>query len=751
MIARFVEKVTQAYKVMGQIKPYIFSTENTKYIIEGVVLTAANIGLNLATPNVLSSAYTSLSTGEATAFLGVEISPLAMVGLYGLTWTASNLMSTFSTLALTPIGSNATKKLADDYVDKQMQQSLAYHQSTSMGHHNNLISKIYMGVPSLSTNLFSRIIPTPVEIVVVAAYFSRLYGYQWGLSLIGLLGTTAVYNVMTNKTITEVREEMVTKGFELYEKMTHALENYETISISDKHLYELGVVQDSSKEYADIESQANAVVSKIDAGQGLISGIGFTGLCMLAAKGVVDGKYSVSDFILISAYLAQFSTPLNAFANSVNQMVVAFVELQAVFDELVIPSSVVDRYPNKKLNVERSNATIEFKDVGFYYEDKEDKPILKSISFKIEAGQKIGIVGTSGAGKSTIANLLLRFYDSTSGKILINGQDIKEVSLSSLRSAVGVVPQSTVLNNDSLFKNIAYGVQGQPKDVKVDQVMNAVKAAELTQYVDSLTDKLETEVGEKGAKMSGGQRQRVAIARAVIKEPKIFILDEATSALDAKTERLIQGNLDEISQGVTTLVITHELANLINADKIIVLDKGSIVEQGTHGELLKNEGVYAGLWREAHEAVESVQSGMSIVEIDEKQSDAVVHRVVTQHVDDKTQPAVLVPQVANQKVEVKAPQPATLVPQIVIQKVEAKAQPASTPGHGPSPAHAEMEKLKKAVLAQPKLSASPAAMFFGTVANDVKIDIKPEPKLAPLSVEGRAPSVKPQSSHCVIL
>jgi ATP-binding cassette, subfamily B, heavy metal transporter len=358
----------------------------------------------------------------------------------------------------------------------------------------------------------------------------------------------------------------------------------------------------SMERFEKASTETYTSLAVLNAGQAVIFSIGMTVVMILAARDIMAGRVSIGSFVLVNAMLVQLYIPLNFMGMLYREIKQALIDIDDMFKIIERDPEIQDRPGAKALDVKQG--TVRFDNVHFAY--VPEREILKGVSFEVPAGHTVAIVGPSGAGKSTISRLLFRFYEPTSGRILIDGQDIAEVQQASLRKAIGMVPQDTVLFNDTIGYNVQYGRwDASPEDMK-----EAARLAQIDRFIKQLPESYETPVGERGLKLSGGEKQRVAIARTILKGPPILVLDEATSALDSFTEKEIQDALDRVSRGRTTLVIAHRLSTVIGADEIIVLDQGRIVERGTHGELLEREGVYAALWnrqREADQARETLK------------------------------------------------------------------------------------------------------------------------------------------------
>jgi ATP-binding cassette subfamily B protein len=399
-----------------------------------------------------------------------------------------------------------------------------------------------------------------------------------------------------------IRREMNDSDTDAHSKAVDSLLNYETVKYFGNEGREAGRFDRSMERYERAAVRTWTSLAWLNFGQTLIFSAGMAACMVLSARAVMAGTQTIGEFVLINALLMQLSIPLNFIGFVYREIKQGMADIEAMFRLLEVPAEVIDRPGAPALAV--SQGTIRFEDVHFSYEPARE--ILTGVTFEVPANASLAIVGPSGAGKSTISRLLFRFYDVTSGRILVDGQDIRDVRQDSLRAAIGIVPQDTVLFNDTIAYNIRYGRW----DASDEDIQEAARMAQVASFIEALPDGYATQVGERGLKLSGGEKQRVAIARTILKAPPILILDEATSALDTATEQEIQSALEQVSRNRTSLVIAHRLSTVVNADSIIVLRDGQIAEQGTHGELMARGGLYAAMWdrqREADEAAEQLR------------------------------------------------------------------------------------------------------------------------------------------------
>ncbi len=402
------------------------------------------------------------------------------------------------------------------------------------------------------------------------------------------------YTLIVTEWRAKYRRQMNETDSQANTKAVESLLNYETVKYFGNEAHEAQRYDASLRSYERAAVRSQVSLSILNIGQALIISAGLTVVMWMAAQGIAQGRYTLGDFVLVNTYLLQLYDPLSFFGFIYREIKQALIDMERMFDLLGQDREVADEPGAPELHLR--GGAIEFRDVVFGYDER--RPILKGVSFQVPAGKTVAVVGSSGAGKSTLARLLFRFYDVKQGAVLIDGQDIRAVTQASLRAAIGVVPQDTVLFNDTIRYNIAYGRPG----ATLAQVHEAARLAHIHELIMSMPEGYDTLVGERGLKLSGGEKQRVAIARTILKNPCIFLFDEATSALDSHTEREIQDNLRDVSQGRSTLIIAHRLSTVADADDIIVLGDGLVLERGRHAELLARKGVYASMWARQQES-----------------------------------------------------------------------------------------------------------------------------------------------------
>src|SRR5215472_1550434 len=547
-------------------------------------------GANILVPMLFKHLVDALSPKVATAIA----LPLGLLLAYGLARVMTQVFSELRDGIFARVAQRAIRKVALQTFRHLHALSLRFHLDRQTGGLSRVIERGAKGIEFLLTFLLFNVLPTLLEIALVCGILWRLYDWRYAAVTFVTIGGYIWFTFALTEWRIKYRRRMNDADQEANTKAIDSLLNYETVKYFGNEEHEARRYDVALRQYETAAVRTRVSLSWLNIGQNFIIAAGVTLLMSMSALAVVAHRATVGDFVLVNAYLIQLYLPLNFLGTVYREIRQALIDMEAMFDLLGVDIEVADRPGAPELAV--TGGRIEFRHVAFGYDPR--RPILKDLSFIVEPGKTLAIVGPSGAGKSTVSRLLFRFYDPTGGEILIDGQNIAEVTQASLRAALGVVPQDTVLFNDSLEYNIAYG---RPSASEAE-VREAARLARLSDLVTRLPDGFATRVGERGLKLSGGEKQRVAIARAILKRPAIMLFDEATSALDSHTEREIQASLDEVSQDRTTLVIAHRLSTVIGADEILVLDDGRAVERGRHGELLARGGRYAAMWARQQEA-----------------------------------------------------------------------------------------------------------------------------------------------------
>jgi ATP-binding cassette, subfamily B, heavy metal transporter len=536
---------------------------------------------------------------ELPAFLLV---PAALVIAYNLARIVSTGFNQLRDAWFASVGQHAVRKLAFRTFVHLHELSLRFHLERRTGGLSRVIERGTKGIESIVRFTILATAPTLIEFALTAAIFGFAYGWRYLAVVVATVALYIWFTVKASDWRIQIRRDMNTSDTDANTKAVDSLLNYETVKYFGNEGMEAARFDRSMAKYESAATRTWTSLGWLNIGQGVIFSAGMGAMMVMSAMDVQGGKQTLGDFVLINALLMQLSMPLNFIGMIYREIKQGLTDIEQMFDLLDIQREVADKKGAHPLNVK--DASIRFDNVHFAYDPA--RPILKGISFDVPAGKTVAIVGPSGAGKSTISRLLFRFYDIQSGSITIDGQDIRDVTQQSLRAALGMVPQDTVLFNDTIYYNIAYGKPDAPEAL----VHRAADLAQISDLVTRLPDGYKSMVGERGLKLSGGEKQRVAIARTLLKAPPILILDEATSALDSHTEQEIQAALDQVSRGRTTLVIAHRLSTIIAADEIIVLQDGLIAERGAHAALLRKKGLYASMWdrqREASEAEERLR------------------------------------------------------------------------------------------------------------------------------------------------
>ncbi len=574
---------------IGKLFPYLWEFRG-RVLLALALLLGAKVA-SVTVPLVLKEIIDALDKSNTSLVL-----PLALIVTYGLLRFASTTFADLRDMIFGKVTQRAMRRVSLAVFEHLHALSLRFHLERQTGGITRDIERGSRAISSLVGFMLFRITPTVLEILMVAVIlFVQL---DWVFGLITLV-TLLVYIGLTI-TITDWRTQFVRRAnaldSEAYSRAIDSLLNYETVKYFGNERYEAKRYDSSLAEWEHAALQAQRSMVFLNVAQATIIAIGVTLMVIRAANGVVEGTLTLGDLVMVIAFMLQMFQPLGFLGVMYREIKQSLTDVERMFTLLHRPREVEDAADAHTLAVQ--GGVVQFEHVSFSY--NADRAILHDVSFTIPAGNTVAVVGTSGAGKSTLARLLFRFYDVNEGRIKINGQDIRHVTQESLHAAIGVVPQDTVLFNDSIYFNIAYG---RP-DASRDEVIAAARAAHILQFIESLPQGWDTVVGERGLKLSGGEKQRVAIARTLLKNPAILILDEATSALDTKTEKAIQAELLEIARSRTSLIIAHRLSTVVEADEILVIEAGRIVERGRHPELLGENGVYAAMWAMQQQAEE---------------------------------------------------------------------------------------------------------------------------------------------------
>ena len=585
-----MKKNSSFFNTSKLLLPYLWPKNRkdlrTRVILAGLSMILAKVA-SVYTPLILGNAVDSLNDLSSGINLLLYI-PIAIIISYGVVRIASFAFNEIRDALFSKVSQNAIRRVSLKVFKHLHFLSLDFHLSRQTGGLNRFIDRGTKGIDFLLRYVLFNVVPTFIELVLVIFILLTLYGFEY--AIITFI-TITIYVILTF-TITQwrlqFRKDMNLADNAASTKMIDSLLNFETVKYFNNENHEFKRLDESLEKYEIAANKNRTSLSLLNISQTFVIMIGITLMLVLTVFGIQNKSITVGGFVVINAYMLQLYQPLNFLGTIYREIRQSLVDMENMFNLLREKNDIDDSGTD---NLKNNNAEIVFKNIFFGYENK--RTIIKNISFSIPEGKSLAIVGPTGAGKSTISKLLFRFYDPDSGEILINKKNIKKYKQNSLRQMIGVVPQDTVLFNDTIFYNISYGLIDSSKE----EVINAAKIAGIHDFIQSIPNKYNTIVGERGLKLSGGEKQRVAIARAVLKNPSILFFDEATSALDTNTEKEINKNLNKISQGKTTLIIAHRLSTVSNANKIIVIDKGNIVEEGDHSSLLSKNGLYALMWK----------------------------------------------------------------------------------------------------------------------------------------------------------
>ena len=576
-------------KIGGLLTPFLWP-ENRKDLRVRVVVSI--ICMILAK---VASVYTPLILGKSVDSLndlsnGINLyilMPIALIISYGFARVASLLFGEMRDAFFSKVSQYAIRDVALTIFKHLHSLSLQFHLTRQTGGLSRYIDRGTKGIEFLLRYVLFNVVPTFIEIFLVTFILFFLYGYLFALITFVTITIYVVLTFAITQWRIKFRRDMNAADNSISTKMVDSLINFETVKYFNNERHEFKRLDESLEKYEFAANKSRYSLSLLNIAQTFVIMSGITIMLILTTFGIRNGAISVGGFVVINAYMLQLYQPLNFLGTVYREIRQALIDMENMFKLLDEKSNITN---DGEVVLVNNKTDIEFRNVKFGYEER--RVIIKGISFKVPNGKKVAIVGPTGAGKSTISRLLFRFYDPLEGDIVINNENLKNITQESLRQKIGVVPQDTVLFNDTIYYNISYGNPSASQD----EVFSAAKVAGIHDFIESIPDQYNTLVGERGLKLSGGEKQRIAIARTILKNPSIFFFDEATSALDSSTEKDIQENLEKISKGKTTLVIAHRLSTTADSDNIIVLDKGEIIEQGTHEELLKLDKSYKTMW-----------------------------------------------------------------------------------------------------------------------------------------------------------
>ena len=556
-----------------------------------IVAKWANIGIPLILRDLVDSFDKNLQT---------LVLPVSLLLAYGVLKLANSLFSELRDTVFARVRYHAMRQLSNQVLEHLHTLSLRFHLERKTGAISRDLERGTRSVSTMMNFMVFSFIPIFVEFSLVAIILLANYDGIFALITFGTIIVYALFTVAISNWRINYRHSMNRLDSEANTQAFDSLINYETVKYFNNENLELSRYDNTLSEWEGMAVRSQTSMSVLNFGQSAIIAIGVTIIMFFAANQVVEDRMSIGDLVMVNAFMLQLFIPLGALGMIYRQFKYTLADMDLVFKLLSQQPEIRDTKDAKELVV--AEGEVQFNDVHFAYQ--EDRSILQGINFTVPSGKTVAVVGRSGAGKSTLARLLFRFYDVTGGQVLIDGEDVREVTQSSLRKLIGIVPQDTVLFNDTIYYNIQYGNLNATEA----EVREAAAMAHIDKFIESLPDKWETKVGERGLKLSGGEKQRVAIARAILKRPAILVFDEATSSLDSTTEQAIQRTLKQISAQTTTLIVAHRLSTIIDADEILVMGQGGIIERGSHIELLRQHGEYHRMWELQLESSDEVST-----------------------------------------------------------------------------------------------------------------------------------------------
>jgi ATP-binding cassette, subfamily B, heavy metal transporter len=604
-----------ALTTLRRVGPYLWPDGQAwvkrRVVIALLFLLCAKL-VSISTPYIYKLAVDSLA-GEVGSDPGtlVALGSVGLVVAYGIARLGAVVFGELRDAVFVRVGQRAIRRLAIETFTHIHQLSLRYHITRKTGGLSRIIERGVKGVDFLLRFMLLSIGPLILELTMVAVIFAWVFGWQYAAVVIVTIALYVWFTFTVTEWRVKLRREMNDQDTDANQKAIDSLLNFETVKYFNAETREADRYDSAMRQYETAAVKTGLSLSFLNIGQATLITAGLIIVMAMSAQGVVAKQLTVGDFVMVNAYMIQITLPLGFLGTVYREIRQALVDMGEMFGLLGQPAEITDAPDAKLLLVTKGEIT--FDSVQFAYEPSRE--ILKGVSFTLKPGQKLALVGHSGSGKSTIGRLLFRFYDVTSGAVRIDGQDIRDVSQTSLHAQIGVVPQDTVLFNDTIRYNIAYGKANATED----EIIAAAKAARIHDFITRLPEGYESKVGERGLKLSGGEKQRVGIARTFLKNPPILILDEATSALDTQTERSIQESLSEMGQGRSVITIAHRLSTIADADQILVMDEGRIIERGTHDELLELGNVYSAMWQ--RQVMEGEDFASAVVELGGARSD----------------------------------------------------------------------------------------------------------------------------------
>ena len=593
-------------KTLRTLIPYLWPKDATEMrfrVLIALIFLALAKSISAGAPILYKLVIDAISNNQTT----IIVVPIGIIVSYGLARTLSLAFGEFRDAVFAKVAQRAIRKAGLKTFRHLHNLAMRFHLDRQTGGLSRAVERGTKGIDFLLNFMLFNVIPTLLEIILVCAIMWGLFNIWYALVTFITVGIYIFWTIAVTEWRLKYRRQMNKMDGEANTKAIDSLLNYETVKYFGNEEHEARRFDRALRSYEKSAIKSKVSLSLLNVGQGAVISIGMTALMIMAGFDVQDKTMTIGDFVLVNTYLIQLFLPLNFLGFVYREIKQSLTDMDDMFSLLEKETEIEDLPDAPDLNLK--GGEVVFENISFHY--KPERSILKNVSLRVTPGRTVAIVGSSGAGKSTISRLLYRFYDVTDGRILLDGQDIRKVKQSTVRAAIGIVPQDTVLFNDTIYYNILYGrPSATPSEVE-----EAARLAAIHNFIINSPEGYNTRVGERGLKLSGGEKQRVAIARTILKNPKILIFDEATSALDSHTEREIQQSLREVSTNRTAIVIAHRLSTVIDADEIIVLEKGSIIEKGTHSNLLQKAGPYASMWerqQEDEKAKEALQRNLDI-------------------------------------------------------------------------------------------------------------------------------------------